>query len=146
MTWSLLSSFFDIAMNVVPIAWSLDLLTQEKPEHRSVYQPATLVHPVKQRCQQGHFYSGYILLLMDLTLGNVLASLSWGQVLLPSFLGTALYILGCYSLPCPRETGKGCYFWKLPVHFRRFSESIYLSVSLPMLSYWFWKPCFNIDI
>lgn len=35
---------------------------------------------------------------------------------------------------------------KTEVHFRRFSESIYLSVSLPMLSYWFWKPCFNIDI
>lgn len=63
-------------MNVVPTAWSLDLLTQEKPEHRSVYQPATLAHPVKQRRQQGHFYSGYIMLLVVLTLGNVLAFLS----------------------------------------------------------------------
>lgn len=35
--------------------------------------------------------------------------------------------------------------WKAEVYFRGSSESFYLSSSLPMLSYGFWKPCSNME-
>lgn len=65
-----------------------------------------------QDAGKGNFHSGYIFLLLNLSLGKSLAFSAWGRSVFWSFLGMKLYISGWYSVPWPRHAGKKAFSWE----------------------------------